>query len=1372
MEFSKRITHVYLDITRETGQRPRMVEGDTANRFIVHLTENGNALDITGYHVRAVFRRSDGHVVYQSDDDGDAAYSTTITSAALGIVTINLKNSSFRDGKNEMEVQVYKEAASSGNNKPRVNLITSAKMEFFARNCLMNAEAVQSSVEFAALDKLIYALKDINIVLNVIGGFYRPSGSMDYDEELNEYTLTLNIPMNKELESVILSDGNLVFGLSGGSTLSVSLEDYATEAWVNENYYPKNHVAVIPQSALMTDVQLLLLRAGTAVQPEDLEGFLRVSDLDDITIDLTGYATENWVLGKGYYAVGVNGIPKADLAAGVQESLGKADTAIQPTDVFVGVGAARQGEVGLVPAPQTGDGSKFLCGDGSWKEVSGSGSVPVMIGATNGTPGVAGLVPAPGAGDQNTFLLGSGQWALPPTFVTGLVEDNGSLSLQDTDVNVSMLAGYFMNGIEVFIVHKIKRGSYSYTPLAYYRATSYDSENRILYFTGHKKTLVASVYASSAWSIVDANDSEPTEDSDNPITSGAVYDALAGKQDTLVAGHGISISEGVISATGGGGSIPVDIEVDLSEISVPSVNLFDKDSVLTNTIISGSTVTLGEIVKSTGYWTSAKIPVTPGENYVFYTYPSGGTVVQRAAWYQDDDTTISVIEKGDETHKYTDGYWYYHTAPEGAAYLRICGSNSILDVTACNQGTRPIYFDDYKLYPLNEFRLTDVEDALFGATRRLWESGGIDTNGLTVDNKRARFARAIPFPFTVTLAEGYAFTAAAYYDIESGELQSTTTWSSNHPTYFESDGSYAIKLAVRTVPTALKISDTSGIIASSTGLLEYVMRLAGSIPASATLTTLPSADDKNFVVAPMPYGLLWSDGYCWRKAEDNNLAIGASAYMTIKVSDGSRVSGHNEEKVYKINSVTKLLSAIVICETLDQAIDSGQETYTVNATDKRSETEWSEDTTSKEVCYGDVLTPLALLNCSLVYSDNPATDCLARYAGYELDSSAATDSAALAAFKTAMLAKATALGLTHTSFPSGTWSPHGQLRSSPEDICKLIRYIQTTNNDQMALIRSIWGKASYEVVATGLHPRTWTITSTTTDAARQLIPEFVGGKTGSDDYEAAYGIVWEGADDENYYISVLMRDSLGEAKFRSMRQIIDEVYSIHARSLTKANYLPESDIKVAVYGVTTFAEVKNALLAGDIVVTRYNNVLYIADPCGISDTDIVFYSTNAQKKLELTSSEGWETPGTNYELANTGDIPKMDGSATYSYANSQRAARADHVHPSDTTKADKVERIYIDADGAVTQELAPNTVYMFTGDLTSLTLTLGTPIDGIANIYQVFFKNGLTPVTLTLPASVDIGDFVPEAEKISELNIQLVEIGNIKNYCIARGDNR
>ena len=45
-------------------------------------------------------------------------------------------------------------------------------------------------------------------------------------------------------------------------------------------------------------------------------------------------------------------------------------------------------------------------------------------------------------------------------------------------------------------------------------------------------------------------DTTPTQNSTNPVTSGGVFAALQGKQNTLTAGEGISIDDGVISATG------------------------------------------------------------------------------------------------------------------------------------------------------------------------------------------------------------------------------------------------------------------------------------------------------------------------------------------------------------------------------------------------------------------------------------------------------------------------------------------------------------------------------------------------------------------------------------------------------------------------------------------------------------------------------------------------------------------------------------------------------------------------------------------------------------------------------------------------------
>ena len=63
----------------------------------------------------------------------------------------------------------------------------------------------------------------------------------------------------------------------------------------------------------------------------------------------------------------------------------------------------------------------------------------------------------------------------------------------------------------------------------------------------------------------------------------------------------------------------------------------------------------------------------------------------------------------------------------------------------------------------------------------------------------------------------------------------------------------------------------------------------------------------------------------------------------------------------------------------------------------------------------------------------------------------------------------------------------------------------------------------------------------------------------------------------------------------------------------------------------------------------------------------------------------------------------------------------------------------VEVSGATpTQQLAPNTFYKFTGSVTALTLTLGTAITGITNIYAFSFTAGADNPTISLPASVTI----------------------------------
>ena len=193
----------------------------------------------------------------------------------------------------------------------------------------------------------------------------------------------------------------------------------------------------------------------------------------------------------------------------------------------------------------------------------------------------------------------------------------------------------------------------------------------------------------------------------------------------------------------------------------------------------------------------------------------------------------------------------------------------------------------------------------------------------------------------------------------------------------------------------------------------------------------------------------------------------------------------------------------------------------------------------------------------------------------------------------------------------------------------------------------------------------------------------------------------------------------------------------------------------AIYGETTYAEVLAAYNAGKAVYADKNgDIAYlnvIGD--GIASFSMIAGEDAALSWFELGGS--WETP-TGVAIATSNDV------AALSAAIATKAAK--------TTQTDNT------STGAVTATLDPNTVTVFTGELTSLTLTPGAPVEGIANIYQVFFKNGSTAVTLSMPSNVIIdAAFAPEAGAWTELSIQYVysvtEGGVTTHYYIARGGN-
>jgi hypothetical protein len=216
-----------------------------------------------------------------------------------------------------------------------------------------------------------------------------------------------------------------------------------------------------------------------------------------------------------------------------------------------------------------------------------------------------------------------------------------------------------------------------------------------------------------------------------------------------------------------------------------------------------------------------------------------------------------------------------------------------------------------------------------------------------------------------------------------------------------------------------------------------------------------------------------------------------------------------------------------------------------------------------------------------------------------------------------------------------------------------------------------------------------------------------------------------------------------------------------------------SDVFFATYNVTTSAEIAAAYNAGKAVYVIHGENTAPLFEIYPNDDYAFFGTTNG------TQTYGWEcdtdrwsrairTIGTYSKPAGgipasdlaSGVIPTvpdaatstplMDGTAAV--GSSTKYAKEDHIHPSDTTKADKITVTTVSDVGAVSQALDAGKIYDFTGALTSLTITLNAATTPA--YYHFRFNSGSTAVSLALPQTVTMpSGFQVEASKRYEIDI-------------------
>jgi len=137
---------IALDIKVASYAKIPVVEGDTGNRFVITLTDDGTAVDLSTSRVVAVFSGSMGTRSQDSWTSTDG--SLVISGASHNIVTLDLLNGSFANGLNTCELQVYSGATYT-------RLVTSASFTFNARKPILNDTTIASTTEYPILVSLI-----------------------------------------------------------------------------------------------------------------------------------------------------------------------------------------------------------------------------------------------------------------------------------------------------------------------------------------------------------------------------------------------------------------------------------------------------------------------------------------------------------------------------------------------------------------------------------------------------------------------------------------------------------------------------------------------------------------------------------------------------------------------------------------------------------------------------------------------------------------------------------------------------------------------------------------------------------------------------------------------------------------------------------------------------------------------------------------------------------------------------------------------------------------------------------------------------------------------------------------------------------------
>lgn len=147
------VQNFQLDVSVPAIKRLRLVNGDTANQFVITVTNNKApvTLDASLHKVIAVFKRADGQV-YTQDANTGVSFTTS------GVVAVDVRPASFRTGTNTICLQIYKREDSSATVYPL--LLTTQEQQFNARSAAIpESGAPISPSQYPMLERYVLAAK-------------------------------------------------------------------------------------------------------------------------------------------------------------------------------------------------------------------------------------------------------------------------------------------------------------------------------------------------------------------------------------------------------------------------------------------------------------------------------------------------------------------------------------------------------------------------------------------------------------------------------------------------------------------------------------------------------------------------------------------------------------------------------------------------------------------------------------------------------------------------------------------------------------------------------------------------------------------------------------------------------------------------------------------------------------------------------------------------------------------------------------------------------------------------------------------------------------------------------------------------------------